>query len=639
MDNKEKVLQVITDNPGLDDDELSEKANVFPPQQVNQICSYLEKEGRIKREKNGGKIQNFLSDSSKNVSDSFAWTRFYEAIANKLLLFRDNRDALLKGIYDIASKVSAMPPFDDLDEAGKKERLKDICPFTVIGIFNRGITRNHRIIIAGELKNLLGVSEPLIESFEGIPVLNNLRSWFFGYAKDRKPDDIDALWDVFSKAINFADSNYSKEVSEFITAYDNAANRKGVGWNLTMGLYWVRPWKFPTLDNRSQKFIKTKLGIEIEKNGPKRRCNANDYLNITRALDDYFKNENSIVHSFPELSLKSFEDSFLKKITGEVIVDDTDSDLQENETVPNLSVEGRDVPVSDYSLEDIVEDGCFIERNTLETIFDRLITKKNLILQGPPGTGKTWLARRLAYALLGKKDNRNLLTIQFHPNLSYEDFVGGYRPAIDNRLQLVDGPFLKMIKKAKNAPNENFVVVIEEINRGNPAQILGEMLTLLEPDKRNDQCSLELSSNSFNDERIYIPENLFVIGTMNIADRSLALVDLALRRRFAFINLEPNLNDQWFDWMSSKIGIGREFLDEIKRRFSELNKEISDDNNLGPQFRIGHSYVTPSGEIGKDPKVWFQEIVDTEIGPLLEEYWFDDLEKARKCKEKLIQGL
>ena len=639
MGNKKKVLQVITNNPGLDDDELSEKTNITPRQQVNQICNRLVQEGLIRRVNIDGKIKNFLSSSSKIVPDLFTWTRFYEAIASKLLLFRDKRNILLDGIYKISSKVPAMNNLNDLYADGKRDRLKDICPFTVMGIFNRGITDENRFKIAGELGNLLDVSEPLVKSFEGIPVLDNRNSWFFGYAIDRGPDDIDALWDVFSKAIHFADSNDSDNVSKFLDAFDIAANRKNVGWTLTMGLYWVRPWMFPTLDHRSQKFIKTKIGIEIQKNGPKGRCNANDYLDIKRALDVYFKNENSIVHSFPELSLKAFEEDDSKKNIGEKIVDDTDSDLSGNETISNISVGDPDVPVSGYSLEDIVKDGCFIERETLEKIINRLISKKNLILQGPPGTGKTWLARRLAYALLGKQDNSNLLVIQFHPNLSYEDFIRGYRPSIDNRLQLVDGPFLKMIQKAKNVPKEKFVVVIEEINRGNPAQIFGEMLTLLEADKRNIQSSLELSSNSINNERVYIPENLFVIGTMNIADRSLALVDLALRRRFAFINLEPNLNDRWFDWMLSKFRIDREFLDEIKRRFSEINKEISDDNNLGSQFRIGHSYVTPTCEIGKDPKLWFQEIVDTEIGPLLEEYWFDDLEKARKCKEKLIEGL
>lgn len=638
MSNTVKILQVLKEFPGLDDDELAEKAGVWPRNQVNQICKNLEREGRVRRLKNNGKIQNFLSDPFVSDSKLFHWTRFYEAIASNLLRFRNQRESLIKEIYEISSRVSAMANLKDQYSDGIIGQLKDICPFTVMGTFNRGITDKNRIIIARELANLLDVSEPVPESFEGIPVINNQNSWFFGYAKDRKPDDIDALWDTFSKGIIFADSNYSDGESEYINAYDNATKRKGVGWNLTMGLYWARPWKFPTLDNRSQKFIETKLGVEIKRNGPKGRCSANDYLDVLRALINYFKNENSAVHSFPELSLKAFEMDSSKKNLGESSVDDTDLDLQENEPNPNTFVEDFKTSVTTYSLNDIVEDGCFLERNTLDRMLERLMTKKNLILQGPPGTGKTWLSRRLAYALLGKKEDHNILSIQFHPNLSYEDFVRGYRPSKDKSLQLVDGPFLRMIQIAKNDPREKFVVVIEEINRGNPAQIFGEMLTLLEADKRNMESALELSSQRFNNERVFIPENLFVIGTMNIADRSLALVDFALRRRFAFINLEPNLGDRWSDWMTSKVGIAREILDEIKKRLSELNIEISNDKNLGSQFCIGHSYVTPTGDIAQDPKRWFQQVVETEIGPLLEEYWFDDLTKARLSKEKLRKG-
>ena len=293
-----------------------------------------------------------------------------------------------------------------------------------------------------------------------------------------------------------------------------------------------------------------------------------------------------------------------------------------------------------YSLEDIVEDGCFLEKERLATILARLQSKKNVILQGPPGTGKTWLAKRLAFALIGHKSESRVRPFQFHPNLSYEDFVRGWRPGEDARLDLVDGPFLRVIDDAAADLSSDYVVVIEEINRGNPAQIFGEMLTLLEADKRTSEDALALSYSRSPQERVHIPPNLYVIGTMNLADRSLALVDLALRRRFAFIDLEPTFGDRWRDWVSANYSIDVEFLSDIERRLTLLNQTIAEDTSLGPQFRIGHSVVTPIPSSPTDkPHEWFRHLVETEIGPLLDEYWFDNSDKSRDEKERLLQGL
>ncbi len=229
--------------------------------------------------------------------------------------------------------------------------------------------------------------------------------------------------------------------------------------------------------------------------------------------------------------------------------------------------------------------------------------------------------------------------MQFHPNLSYEDFIRGWRPAGDGKLTLVDGPFVEMMKAAAKNPTERHVIVIEEINRGNPAQIFGEVLTLLEADKRTPNEALELCYRRSEDERMFIPDNLYVIGTMNIADRSLALVDLALRRRFAFIDLEPTLGQPWHDWVNTQCGIDSEILVEIEKRIHALNTIISADSGLGPQFRVGHSYVTPPLSLKiNDPREWFRQVVHTEIGPLLDEYWFDALEKSRKARESLVES-
>ena len=293
-----------------------------------------------------------------------------------------------------------------------------------------------------------------------------------------------------------------------------------------------------------------------------------------------------------------------------------------------------------YSVGDIIADGCFLEQSRLERILQRLRSRKNLILQGPPGTGKTWLAKRLAFALVGMRSERQVRPFQFHPNLSYEDFVRGWRPSGDGRLALMDGPFLEAIEDAGKEPSLDFVVVIEEINRGNPAQIFGEMLTLLEADKRTSQEALALSYRRHPGERIHIPPNLYVIGTMNVADRSLALVDLALRRRFAFIDLDPAFGDLWRNWVSERFSVNTAFVADIEQRLTALNESIAADSHLGPQFRVGHSVVTPSGqEEIDDPVSWFRQTVETEIRPLLEEYWFDQPSRAGEEKDKLLQGL
>ena len=292
-----------------------------------------------------------------------------------------------------------------------------------------------------------------------------------------------------------------------------------------------------------------------------------------------------------------------------------------------------------YAVEDIVDDGCFVDQQRISNILDRLRSKKNLILQGPPGTGKTWLAKRLAWVLVGRKDANRVRAVQFHPNLSYEDFVRGWRPSSEGKLDLVDGPFLEMVKAAEEDRNSAYVLVVEEINRGNPAQILGEILTLLEADKRSPDNALELTYRHKGEQGIYLPPNLHVVGTMNIADRSLALVDLALRRRFAFIDLKPEIGERWKAWVREQCGFDDAILSDIQERMSSLNEIIEADPKLGRQFQIGHSYVTPPPGVETDPGTWYRDVVESEIGPLLDEYWFDEPSKAQREREKLLEGL
>ncbi|WP_308691017.1 AAA family ATPase, partial [uncultured Sutterella sp.] len=209
---------------------------------------------------------------------------------------------------------------------------------------------------------------------------------------------------------------------------------------------------------------------------------------------------------------------------------------------------------------------------------------------------------------------------------------------VENRWKFT---MMKIIESAKNKPKQKFVLVIEEINRGHPAQIFGEMLTLLEADKRTPNCALELTYRLPDDERVFVPSNLYIIGTMNLADRSIAPLDLALRRRFAFLNLEPSLGAAWEKFLYETRGLSKPFIQNIRERIEELNKKISaDTTKLGPQFRLGHSYVTPPEKLQNiHEKEWFRQTVNTQIGPLLEEYWYDAPYIAQKAKEELLAGL
>ena len=571
----------------------------------------------------------------------FAWTDFYEAVAEKLLSYKENRTALIEGIHEIASRVPGLTYLQDKFPDGTSGPLQDICPFTAMGTFNRSMTDANRKSIAGELAKFLGVTVPVPPSFEGIPVLNNQRSWFFSYADKRGAGDIDALWHVFAAASKLEESDQSEDRDAFIQAYDAATQVWGVAWNLSTGLYWAHPWDFLTLDSQSRHYINKRLGLSIEITAPQGPCNGQAYLKLLDNLRSRFSEDDYPVHSFPDLSLASW--MYKDPVDESVSTGDGGSTTTEEQQAEGGVHEAFQVaaPIVPYSVEDILKEGCFLDRAEIDLLLDRLRTKKNLILQGPPGTGKTWLAKRLAFALMGQKDDSKVRAVQFHPNLSYEDFVRGWRPTGEGKLSLADGVFMEAIKAARKEPSSKFLVVIEEINRGNPAQIFGELLTLLEAGKRTPSEALELCYPDADGVRrpVHIPENLYVIGTMNIADRSLALVDLALRRRFAFVGLEPRLGSVWRQWVVKSCGIDEALVTEIEQRIADLNERIASDARLGKQFRIGHSYVTPVHRVeAGDTKKWFRQVVETEIGPLLEEYWFDAPDEAHKATAQLIQG-
>lgn len=565
----------------------------------------------------------------------YPWTAFYEEFAEKLLEFRDDRTPLVAGIRELATRNDKLSYLTDHFNDGSSGLMHDICPFTFMGIFNRTITYANRTVLAQELGNIIGVKTIAPTAFEGIPLLNNQKSWFFGWEKHREAGDIDQLWEIFAAARHFTQSDDPDARVAFVNAFDTALKVKQTAWNLTTGLFWSNPWDLATLDGQSRDYISDKLSLPVPRKTKKYPYNGENYLNLVDNLTQRFEEEDYPVHSFPELSYHAYEGSAegpAESDAAQHLPDDT-MDLDEQEVLLVAP------PLEPYSIKDLMSDGCFLPEADVARVLGRLKEKKNLILQGPPGTGKTWLAKRLAYALMGEKAASRVRAVQFHPNLSYEDFVRGWRPTGDGKLTLSEGVFMEAVRAAIAAPQEKFVVVIEEINRGNPAQIFGELLTIIEAGKRTPATALELCYPDPDGKRrpVHVPENLYLVGTMNIADRSLALVDLALRRRFAFVTLEPQLGNLWQSWVIQNGGLDTVLVDDIKTRMAALNSDIAD--TFGSQFRIGHSYVTPVRKLeAGTTREWFRQVAETEIGPLLEEYWFDQPSRAEDALKRLLEG-
>ncbi len=546
------------------------------------------------------------------MNKEFEWTAFYPEFANALAAYAANRVGLVAKLQDCYKTVSMNFPKMDYDG-----QVRDVDPFTVFGLFNKGISNGNRIKLLTAIKEGFGIKAAVPERFDGIPVLNNMMSCFFAYSNDprRGENDIQNLWHMYDVAIAVADGD-GKRKNEFVDVWNTAIAQYGVKWNLTIGLYWIRPEFFINLDSVNRDYINKDLALANAINAVAPKVLSGrvmptgaQYMSICEMVLEAISKKKVGSMSLPELSYNAWKtsQSALPSAFTSYGIDPDTLNRFEGET-SGCSERRR------YSKEDFLSE-VFMSSDEYDRIARLLEVKKNIVFQGAPGVGKTYADKRFAASLVGFSDSPKTAFVQFHQNYSYEDFIGGYKPD-GNGFKYVEGVFYKFCQQAKIDSQSKYMFIIDEINRGNLSKIFGELLMLIEADKRNEY----IINLAYTREPFSVPDNVYIIGMMNTADRSLAMIDYALRRRFSFISMKPQFSDEKFKALLAKNHDPK--IGALVSAVMQLNEAIRSDAGLGEGFEIGHSYFCSNMAAA--------DIVEFELKPLLKEYWYDDSDKVEE---------
>lgn len=557
----------------------------------------------------------------------YNWTGFYSEFAKKLLEFKDkdNRKELINKIIETFNRIDIKMPTLE-----KENNIVDIDPFTIFGLFNKSSMKyeNRKKIISG-IKETFNLKNDVPDKFDSIPVLNNINATYYSFIEDRDEKAIDNLWELFSHALEYEKSPTEEILNKLKKYFDLAIDAKHNGNSkITMGLFWIAPSNFLNLDiiNKWYIYESGKLPKSIVDTLPKvdDKISSDKYFEILEKVKEYLDNSNSEINNFKDLSFNAWLYSNEVKKSKKGKEENNQAEEKVQAKAPTL-IEDKD---SEYSKEKFLEE-VYINEKDYNTLVQVLKKKKNIILRGVPGVGKTFIAKRLAYSLLGEKNQEKVKLVQFHQSYSYEDFIEGFRPSSYGKgFEIKKGSFYKFCKEASEDLDNNYYFIIDEINRGNLSKIFGELFMLIENDKRGNELQL-----LYSDEKFKVPANVYIIGTMNTADRSLALLDYALRRRFAFFDIKPGFNTDGFT--KYKNTLGSNVFDKVIKVIEEINKEIEYDEALGKGFCIGHSYFCNIENAEKE----LPEIIEFEIIPLLEEYCYDDQAKVDRWAEKLREKI